>query len=133
MKSRCYCPGSTPYKHYGAKGITVCDDWLSSFLNFYNWALLSGWCEGMSIERVKNELGYSPENCTVIKKDKQNANRRSNLYFIFNGERKILTEWCSLLNMNYGAVHRRLTLGWDFEEAITTPIKVYNSTLTNKT
>jgi hypothetical protein len=37
MKARCYKKSKTDYKWYGAKGIIVCEEWLSDFMNFYNW------------------------------------------------------------------------------------------------
>ena len=34
MKQRCYNPNNPSYEHYGAKGITVCDRWRKSFVDF---------------------------------------------------------------------------------------------------
>ena len=30
MKQRCYNPKNNNYKFYGARGITVCDEWLNA-------------------------------------------------------------------------------------------------------
>ena len=36
MKKRCYNPKFKFYKHYGGRGITICDSWLEDVINFYN-------------------------------------------------------------------------------------------------
>jgi hypothetical protein len=85
MKSRCYNPNEYSYKWYGKLGITVCDEWLgeNGFINFYNWAMNSGYVSGLSIERKNVDKGYSPDNCTWIDIDKQHENT-SNTIRIYN-------------------------------------------------
>ena len=39
IKSRCYYEGDRGYKWYGAKGVTMCDEWLNDFYSFYNWCI----------------------------------------------------------------------------------------------
>lgn len=46
MKQRCYNPNSKSYKNYGGRGIIICDEWLSNFMNFHNWAVNNGYKEG---------------------------------------------------------------------------------------
>lgn len=41
MKRRCYNKKEISYKYYGARGISVCDEWRNNFMKFYNWALIS--------------------------------------------------------------------------------------------
>lgn len=79
MKSRCLNPNHENYKHYGARGITICDEWLGEhgFENFREWALLNGYKEELSIDRIENDKGYFPENCRWATKRIQNINRRS--------------------------------------------------------
>ena len=76
MKYRCYNTMSKDYKHYGARGITVCEEWLD-VTNFV------AWCEetypnikGYSLDRIDNDKGYSPENCRWADKVTQNTNQR---------------------------------------------------------
>lgn len=66
MKSRCL---NLKRKKYGAKGITICSEWLDKekgFINFKNWALSHGYNNNLEIHRKKNHLGYSPTNCEWI-------------------------------------------------------------------
>lgn len=43
IKQRCYNKNSSAYKYYGAKGIKMCDEWLYSVTNFYNWLHKNGY------------------------------------------------------------------------------------------
>ena len=66
MKTRCYNPNNHRYKWYGAKGITVCDEWLHDFSAFRDWALSNGYTDDLTIDRVDEAKGYEPSNCRWI-------------------------------------------------------------------
>jgi hypothetical protein len=74
MKQRCYNPKNWAYKYYGARGITVCDEWKNSFLTFAS--DMGERPEGMSIDRIDNDKGYSKLNCKWSTKKEQIDNRR---------------------------------------------------------
>lgn len=76
MKHRCDSPNSPEYRNYGGRGISVCNDW-RDYLAFMDWALESGYSSGLSIERVDNEKGYSPDNCKWATKSEQARNMRT--------------------------------------------------------
>lgn len=68
MKARCYIKSHNRYEHYGAKGITVCDEWKNNFQAFYDWAIQNGYDENAlrnecTIERKDVNGNYCPENC----------------------------------------------------------------------
>jgi hypothetical protein len=70
MKARCL---NLKNPHYGAKGITICPEWLDKekgFINFKDWALVNGYNDSLEIHRKKHHLGYSPENCEWINPSK---------------------------------------------------------------
>jgi hypothetical protein len=60
--------------HYGAKGILVCDEW-KTFEPFFKWAKKFCYADHLTIERLENNLGYSPHNCTWIPRGHQAYNR----------------------------------------------------------
>lgn len=51
MKSRCYNKNRSNYKYYGGKGIKICDEWLSAFVVFHDWAINNGYQENLTIDR----------------------------------------------------------------------------------
>lgn len=75
MKGRCYRPSMECFKYYGAKGITICDEWMNDCNTFFVWAMNNGYREDLTIERKKNELGYTPDNCEWIPQEEQSRNR----------------------------------------------------------
>ena len=76
MVKRCTNPNVWDYKHYGARGITVCEEWLN-VSNFVAWCDLTyPNIEDATLDRINNDKGYSPENCTWSDKTTQILNRR---------------------------------------------------------
>ena len=126
MKARCYNAKSKDYKRYGGRGIAVCERWRNSFVNFF--ADMAERLEGMSIDRIDNDRGYSPENCRWATKIEQNRNRKKNIVVTFKGQTKPLTEWAKELGINHSTLSWRLNKGWSTEKALTVPANKYNKT-----
>ena len=77
MNHRCYLKSDTNYKKYGARGIIVCDKWKNDFMAFYDWAMLHGYNDNLTLDRIDNDGNYEPNNCRWATYSQQNKNRRS--------------------------------------------------------
>lgn len=77
MKKRCFDANSNNYKYYGARGITVCDEWENNFIAFRDWALSHGYKEGLMIDRRDNNGNYKPDNCRFVTIIESNRNMRT--------------------------------------------------------
>ena len=103
MKQRCYNPKCKSYKNYGARGITVCDEWLNDFDSFYNWSIENGYQEDLELDRIDNDKGYSPDNCRWVKAVTNNHNRRNTAMI----DGIPLKEFCEIHNVKYTTIHDR--------------------------
>jgi hypothetical protein len=127
MKQRCYNPKSKAYRNYGGRGIKVCTEWISNFTAFYHWALISGYSDNLTIDRIDNDEDYSPDNCQWVTLQEQQAvgkKRVSSRYrFIeYGGLCLSMKGWSLRLCNNEALVCQRLKRGWNLIKAITTPV-----------
>jgi len=123
MHDRCTNPANKYFKNYGGRGITVCPKW-ASFEAFY--ADMGDMPDGMSLERIKNNKGYSKENCKWATRKEQSRNRRSNRLLTYQGITQSLVQWAEHLGVNYNTLNSRVQRGWSDERVLTQPIKTIN-------
>lgn len=108
MKERCYKENSKSYSTYGARGITICDEWLLSHKAFIKWSLEHGWKRGLEIDRIDTYKGYSPDNCRWVDRKTNANNKTDNVWFEHDGKRMTMTQWCEELGFNKStAITRR--------------------------
>ncbi len=119
MKSRCNNKNDLSFDDYGGRGISVCKEWSSNFLEFKKWAVANGYAEGLSIDRIDNMDGYRPDNCRWVAGDVQANNRRSNRVYTLDGITHNLTEWARIYGINPKTLFTRIYSGMSFENAIT--------------
>lgn len=116
MRQRCNNPNNKHFKYYGARGISVCKRW-SDFSLFI---------EDMgprpsprhTIERIKNNTGYSPKNCRWATFKEQASNSRRNIIVKVSGERMTLMQAVEKFGGRYGTVLGRVHAGMTIEKAL---------------
>lgn len=119
IKSRCYNSNKPDYQYYGARGITVCDEWHNDFMSFYNWAVNNGYDDTLTIDRIDVNGYYEPNNCRWVTMKQQSRNRRNIKQYTINGEQHCLSEWCKILGLNFSNVRTRIySYHWPIERAL---------------
>ncbi len=121
MKNRCNNSKCDKFYRYGARGITVCDEWQNDFQTFYDWAMSHGYSDELTLDRIDNDGNYCPENCRWATL-KMQANNTSHCRFItIDGNTKTMKEWCEITGVNYNTARDRIRHGWNPVKAVTTP------------
>lgn len=99
IKTRCYNPNSPDYKDYGAIGIVMCDKWVNNFPAFLGDIGVRPSMKH-SLDRFPNKEGnYEPGNIRWATPKEQSRNTRKNVWIEYNGEKKLMTDWSSELNV----------------------------------
>lgn len=120
MIRRCYKQDDRGYPRYGARGITVCDEWRKDCKNFYKWAKENGYDKGLQIDRIDNDKGYSPDNCRWVSPRENCMNRSCTRRATLNGETHTLKDWSEITGISYQVLSDRIyRYGWTVERALT--------------
>ena len=124
MNSRCYIQSATEYKNYGGRGIVVCDEWKCNYQSFKEWALLSGYADELTIDRIDNDGNYEPDNCRWVSREQQMLNKSNNRLLTYNGKTMTITEWSKLTGIDRRLIGSRIDrYHWTVERALTTPVQ----------
>lgn len=119
MIDRCYRKTAKDYHVYGGRGIDICKEWKDDVTSFVLWCLSNNHVKGMQIDRINNDLGYSPDNCRIVSAKQNARNRMYNRFY----EGKTIGQW---LEYHYGSYdqeqyrrfQKRLKSGWSLEKCI---------------
>ncbi len=122
MIDRCHNPKNPSYRNYGKRGITVCDEWKNDVNSFMEWANKNGYSDNLSIDRIDNNKGYSPDNCRWADRETQGNNKRNNIILEYHGERKTITQWSKIIGISRGTLAGRYYSGWSVEKILTEPL-----------
>lgn len=126
IRRRCLNPNYKYFYLYGERGISVCEEWLGKDgqKNFREWAVNNGYEKGLTIDRIDNNKGYSPDNCRWVTAKEQSYNRRSNKLITIHGKTQTVTEWAKEAGIPIGTLQNRLKYGWE-EDRLLEPKQVY--------
>lgn len=114
---RCERPNYKYFKDYGGRGIAVCSDW-HNFKLFKEWANNNGYSEYLSLDRIENDKGYSPDNCRWATAKQQANNRRNNVKVFYQGEERTIAEWADKFGFNYPRFYQALKRGQTIADCI---------------
>ena len=130
MRQRCLNPKTAAYKHYGERGITICDEWLGDdgIDNFCEWALSNGYVDGLTLDRINVNGNYEPENCRWVDQKTQMNNTRTNHTLTHNGKTQSIAMWADELDVSAATLYKRILLGWSDAKTLETPINKKFST-----
>lgn len=76
MKRRCFYPKDINFHRYGGRGITVCPEWRNNYSLFRFWAILNGYQNNLTIDRINNDGNYEPDNCQWLTKPENSRKGR---------------------------------------------------------
>lgn len=107
MKQRCGNPNNKEYRNYGARGITVCQEWRSSFTEFFS-DMGERPSKDHSIDRINVNGHYSKENCRWATRIEQQNNKRDNIFYLYRGRQVTLSEIARLTRINRSTLQSRL-------------------------
>jgi hypothetical protein len=121
MHQRCSNPSGPNWKHYGGRGIRVCQRWndLHAFL-----ADMGHPEPNQTLGRIDNDGPYEPANCRWETQEQQNENTRRNRFLTWDGRTQILKHWAKEYDLAPRRLSERLKRGWSLERALTTPCPV---------
>lgn len=121
MKDRCKNPNNKRYRHYGGRGITVCEAWDRDFAVFLS-DVGPRPSPQHSIERINNNKGYDPSNVRWDLPRQQTRNRRVNRLVTINGRTLCAADWAELAGIPYKRFLGRIHSGISPERAISREI-----------
>lgn len=120
IKNRCNENSTAINPHYAGRGISICEEWVNNFEEFYKWSMDNEYADNLSIDRIRVNGNYGPDNCRWATRADQARNTRANHFIQFGGEKMCLQDWATRVGVTAGSLHRRIKL-WGLEKALTTP------------
>lgn len=120
MKRRCYDKRRRSYRHYGGRGIIVCERW-HSFENFIA-DMGAKPTSDHSLDRKDTNGNYEPDNCRWATEQEQGRNKRNNAVFTIDGITKTQIEWLNQAGIAKSTFNNRIKRGWAVSMALFTPI-----------
>jgi len=103
LKDVCLNENSGAYHRYGARGITICDEWRYDFAVFRDWAYEHGYSvyPPVVLRRLDTSGDFEPDNCMWlrVKKSKKIA---------YRGVEHTVAEWARIFGVDKGTLRHRL-------------------------
>jgi hypothetical protein len=116
IKMRCTNPNDPNFYRYGGRGVGMCDEWYNSFEQFYK--DLGKRPNGMSLDRIDNNQGYSKDNCRWATPQQQAANRELSIVIDYDGKSMCLKEWSRHINRPYTTMLSHYKKGYSINQIL---------------
>lgn len=120
MTARCTNSKHQDFKHYGGRGIQICERWKAFELFLQDMGRKP--TPRYTIERKNNDGNYEPGNCIWATQKRQTRNQRRTRWLTLNGVTMAMADWSEAVGISYTTIRRRLGYGWSDERALTTPV-----------
>ena len=101
-------------KWYLDRGITVCERWKYSFLNFLE--DMGEKPDGLTLDRIDNNKGYSKDNCRWATRTEQSWNSSRTKLVTFRGKTQSHRAWAREIGISRGTFSRRIRMGIAIED-----------------
>lgn len=115
FRDRCNNANRKDYKYYGGRGVSYQSSWddYSEFINDMGEAP-----EGLTIDRIDVEKGYSKENCRWAPRKQQGRNTRKSLKVLIDGETVVVRDYIEAVGIPLDRFRKRYySYGWTLREA----------------
>ena len=107
-KNNCYNPNDADFRHYGAKGIKITDEWLDAPLRFEEWSFANGYRDDLVLSRKDKTKDFAPENCIWISKKECLSNTSRTNRIEVDGVVHSGKEWARILNLGINTINKRV-------------------------
>lgn len=126
MRHRCRNPNSDCWKHYGGRGITICDRW-DSFHNFLS--DIGPKPKGYTLDRIDNDGNYEPSNCRWATRREQMRNQSVTRWVMIEGKRHRAADLSDISGIKTDSIVERASQGLSYQEVISPERRVFTAGL----
>lgn len=123
MIDRCYRTRDKDFPRWGGRGITVCEQWRTSFVAFFADVGPRPSAQHTLDRYPDNNGPYEPGNVRWATRTEQARNTRKTVFLTLHGETHCLSEWSEILHIYQNILVARHGYGWSDEKILTTPVQ----------
>jgi hypothetical protein len=101
-------------RRYADRGIEICEEWRKDPWSFIDWANANGFDPSLTIDRIDNDKGYSPENCRWVDRKTQSRNTGRKRRVVIDDGRVFdcIADAAEAIGASAGSVHSALHDGY---------------------